>query len=69
MLKSAVDPTTGLVDVGAIVTGRSQAVKKQEEKLAKQIEEIINANKSVFSKPNPIERIVQSLKLFPNMDT
>jgi hypothetical protein len=29
LLKSAVDPTTGLVDMGAIVTGRSQAVKKQ----------------------------------------
>ncbi len=54
--------------MGAIVTGRSQAVKKQEERLAKQIEEIINANKSVFIKPNPIERIVQSLKLFPNID-
>lgn len=47
--QAATDPTTGLIDMDIITTGRTAATKFRISKIADQVKEILKANLSKYS--------------------
>ena len=56
--QAATDPTTGLIDMDIITTGRTAATKTRITKIAEQAKELMKANLSKYSRSTNIENFL-----------
>ena len=56
--QAATDPTTGLIDMDIITTGRTAATKTRITKIAEQAKELMKANLSKYSRSSNVENFL-----------
>ena len=56
--QAATDPTTGLIDMDIITTGRTAATKTRITKIAEQAKELMKANLSKYSRSTNVENFL-----------
>lgn len=61
-LRSATDPTTGIIDLDIITTGRSSSIKSKIRELSEHIKNITEANDTKYRKAVHMEQLIEDLK-------
>lgn len=61
MQQAATDPETGLIDMDAILIGKTARSRERVDRIKASIESILKANPSVFKKPTAIESLLPEL--------
>jgi DNA replication licensing factor MCM4 len=56
-LKTATDPSTGIVNLDIITTGKSAAIRKREEEIADRVQALITANKANYKNATTFEKL------------
>ena len=55
MQQAATDPTTGLIDMGIITTGRTTSIKNKILRIASQAKDLLKANMSKYNRATLID--------------
>lgn len=61
MQQSATDPETGLIDMDAILIGKTARSRERTAKLKTLIEQILKANAHTFKKPSNLDSLMPEI--------
>ena len=59
--QAATDPTTGLIDMDVIVTGKTSSSRQKVNKIKNIIEELIRFNVGKFKKPTTFDSVLMDV--------